>query len=220
MVYDTVVMPLLQARPRRFALAALLLVLSIPAVQAGSIDTAFLEAPWPKQRVHEYEVDKYMIRWRQKASDEEGIFAGASFVAPSPIERTWTLATDYSDLGTKTPGVEAVRYLENTPERQVIQIDVKVLWKMLTLTFEIERQAPEAVRFRLLNDWIGEYRGMCLMRPRDGQTEVEVATWLQPLVRVPKRLILYAERVILLKGIRNFLESCEPLEIAKAISGT
>ncbi|MBI3087698.1 MAG: hypothetical protein HYY91_02250 [Candidatus Omnitrophica bacterium] len=176
---------------------------------AGSIDTAFLERDWPKQYVHEYEVGKYPVRWRQKAGKTEGIFAGALFLAPSGLQRTWELATDYTDLGTKTPGVTAVRFLENTETRQVIEIDAKVLWKTLTLRFEVERDPPRAIRFRLLNEAVGEYRGMCLMREEDGQTRVGLATWLQPAVRVPPRLILWAERVVILKGVRNFLKTCE-----------
>lgn len=184
------------------------LCVASPAL-AASIDTTFLEQEWPKQYVHEYEVDKYPVRWRQKAGKTDGIFAGAGFTAPSGLQRTWHLATDYTDLGTKTPGVTAVRFLENTETRQVIEIDAKVLWKTLTLKFEVERDPPRAIRFRLLNEAIGEYRGMCLMREEHGQTRVDLATWLQPAVRVPHRLILWAERVVILKGVRNFLQTCE-----------
>lgn len=176
---------------------------------ADSIETAFLEQPWPRQRVREYEVYKYPVRWRQRVSKTDGIFAGASFVAPSRLARTWQLATDYTDLGRMTPGVSAVRFLENTPTRQVVQIDVEILWKDLTLTFEVEQDEPHAVRFRLLNEFIGEYRGVSVFRPEGEQTAVELATWLKPAVPVPSRLIIWAERVVLLKGIRRFLETCE-----------
>jgi len=176
---------------------------------AGSIDTRFLEQPWPNQWVKEYEVDKYVVRWRQKASKREGIFAGVRFMAPTQLNTTWSLATDYTDLGQMTPGVSAVRFLEDSPTRQVIQIDVKVLWKTLVLTFEVEREPPHAVRFRLVNEQVGEYRGVCLMQPEGEQTAVELATWLKPAVRVPGGLILWVERVVLLHGIRNFLETCE-----------
>jgi hypothetical protein len=73
----------------------------------------------------------------------------------------------------------------------------------------IEQDPPSAVRFRLANRQIGEYRGVCLMRPDGEQTWVELATWLKPAVRVPSGLVLWAERVVLLKGVRSFLESCE-----------
>ncbi len=185
------------------------LVLSATSVSAGSIETAFLEQPWPKQWVHEYEVGKYAVRWRQKAKAGEGIFAGASFVAAADLQRTWALATDYTDLGTMTPGVERVRWLERTPTRQVIQIDVQVLWKTLQLTFEVEQDPPKAVRFRLLNPEVGEYRGVCLMQQEGTKTRVDLATWLKPAFSVPGGLVLWVERVVLLRGIRKFLETCE-----------
>jgi len=197
-----------------------LVLFSASQAFAGSIDTGFLEQPWTKQRVRDYEVGKYQVRWRQKASRNEGIFAGASFVAPTPLEQTWTVATDYTDLGTMTPGVTAVRFVENTPRRQVIQIDVKVLWKKLTLTFEVEQDPPTAVRFRLVNQEIGEYRGVCLFRSERTQTSVELATWLKPAVRVPAGLVLWVERVTLLEGIRHFLEACEHVGQATTISST
>lgn len=187
------------------------LALAAPAA-AGSIDTSFLERRWPRQHEREFEVHKYPLRWRQRLSRTEGIFAGAGFTAPSRLDRTWQLATDYTDLGRMTPGVSAVRFLESTPTRQVVQIDVEILWKDLTLTFEVEQDPPHAVRFRLLNEFIGEYRGVSLFRPEGEQTAVELATWLRPAVPVPGRLILWAERVVLLKGIRRFLEACERAE--------
>ena len=182
---------------------------SEPSFDAGTIETAFLEQPWPRQHVRETEVYKYAVRWRQKASKTEGIFAGASFTAPTPHHKTWDLATDYTDLGKMTPGVSSLRFLEDTPTRKVIQVNVEVLWKELSLTFEVEHEPPNAVRFRLLNEFIGEYRGVCLLRPQGDGTAAEVATWLNPAVRVPARLILWAERVVILKGIRNFLKTCE-----------
>jgi len=186
-----------------------MLLLGVSPAVAASIDTAFLEQPWPRQWVRDYEVGKYPVRWRQKPSAREGLFAGAAFVTPTPPQQTWTLATDYSDLGTMTPGVSAVRFLENTPTRQVIQIDVKVLWKQLQLTFEVEQEAPRVVRFRLVNQEIGEYRGVCVLSPEGQATRIELATWLKPVVRVPSGLVLWVERVVLLRGIRNFLEACE-----------
>ncbi len=178
-------------------------------VLAGFIDTGALERPWPKQWTHTYEVGKYPIAWRQRASRQEGIFASARFVAPSSLERTWTLATDYTDLGRMTPGVSAVTILEETPTRRVIQIDMKVLWKTIRLVFEIEQEPPKAVRFRLVNRFVGDYRGVCLMRPEGSGTAVELATWLQPAVRVPKGLVLSVERMLVLKGVREFLKTCE-----------
>lgn len=179
-------------------------------VWAGSIDTSVLEQHWPKQRVKEYEVGKYPVQWRQAVKGKgEEIFAGSSFTAPAGHETVWNMAADYTDLGTMTPGVERVQFLEDTPTRQVIQIEMKVLWKTLRLVFEIEREPPTVARFRMASDLVGEYRGFCRMRPEGGQTQVELATWLRPAVRVPTGLILWVERAVMLKGIRGFLEACE-----------
>lgn len=179
------------------------------AEPAHLIDTAFLEQPWPRQRVHDYEVDKYLVRWRQRSSKRDGIYAGAGFTAPAGLARVWPLTTDFTDLGTKTSAIEHVEILQESPTRQVVIVTAKVLWKRLILRFEIEQDPPRAVRFRLINRQIGEYRGVCLLRPQGEQTAFELATWLKTPVPVSPRLILWAERVILLDGIRGFLKACE-----------
>lgn len=178
-------------------------------VCAGSIDTGFLEVPWPKQRVHDYEVGTDTVRWRQKASPKEGIFAGAGFTAPADLQRTWGLSTSYADLGPMTPGVRSVQVVEESENRRVIAIEIKVLWKELRLVFEVEQEPPDAVRFRLVHEAIGDYRGVCWLRAVEhDQTRVEMATWLKPAVRVPSGLVLWVKRSVMLKGIRNFLETC------------
>lgn len=190
------------------AVAAAVVLASVAS--AGSIETGFLEQPWPTQRTHEYEIRKYAVQWRQAVKGKgEEIFAGSSFVAPASPQAVWNLTADYADLGTMTPGVEHVQFLEDTPARQVIQIDIKVLWKKLRLVFEIEREPQTVTRFRLMNEVVGEYRGVCRISPEGAQTRVELATWLQPAVRVPTGLILWVERAAMLKGIRGFLEACE-----------
>lgn len=195
----------------RAALLALLMLFgsALGRAWAGSIDTAFLERRWPHQHEREFEVHKYPVRWRQLLTKREGIFTGAAFFSPSPVQRTWDLATDFTDLGRMTPGVSAVRFLEQTPTRQVVEADVKVLWKDLTLRFEIEQDPPRAIRFRLVNDFIGEYRGVGLFRASGEGTAVEVSTWVQPAVKISPGLIVFAERVVMMKGIRNFLKTCE-----------
>lgn len=194
-------------RPRGLWFGCWLLL--VTSAQASSIDTSALEQPWPKQWTHEYEVGKYPVTWRQAASAKAGIFAGARFVAPSAPDRTWALATDYTDLGRMTPGVQSVTIAEETPTRRLIQIDMKVLWKTVRLTFEIEHEPPRAVRFRLVNRFVGEYRGVCLMEPAEQGTAVELATWLKPAAAVPKGLVLSVERMLMLKGIREFVQTCE-----------
>lgn len=194
----------------RAALLAFCLLAGCPGLAwAGSIDTILLERPWPRQYEREFEVYKYPVRWRQLVTKREGIFAGAAFFSPSPRQRTWDLATDFTDLGRMTPGVSDVRFLENTPTRQVVEADVKVLWKDLTLKFEIEQDPPRAIRFRLVNDFIGEYRGVGLFRESGTGTAIEVSTWVRPAIKIAPGLIVFAERVVMMKGIRNFLVTCE-----------
>jgi len=197
----------------------------VPLVWAGTIDTAFIEQPWPAQSARTYEVGRHEVRWRQRASRKDGIFAGVRFTVPLDRSIVWQLSNDYQDIGKVTPGVTAVRFLEQTPTRQVIQIDVKVLWKTVQLTFEVEQDPPKATRFRLVNKALGEYRGVCTFEEptAPGQagasaaTQVELATWLQPVRPVPMGLLLYVERVTLMKAARSFLKQCEqyPLPVDK-----
>jgi hypothetical protein len=184
---------------------------------AASIDTTILEQPWPRQWVHEYEVGRYPVRWRQSAGKAQGILAGVRFEAPLGREAVWGLTTHYADVGQMVPGVRAVRILQEGPNRKVIQVDVKVLWKELQLSFEVEHEPPRAIRFRLTNEALGEFRGLTVLeeRPAAGpgqpaSTVVELSTWLRPARPVPVKLLLLVERMSLLQGARRFLESCEP----------
>lgn len=188
--------------------AGLLLVASV--LHAGTIDTAFIEQPWPKQSVRTFEIGWDQVRWRQRASRADGIFAGVRFTVPLEPEAAWALSNQYQDVGRMTPGVVAVRYLEDQPTRQVIQVDVKVLWKTLTLTFEVEQDPPRAMRFRLVNKALGEYRGVCTFTQGSSAatTQMELATWLQPARRVPMGLLLYVQRVTFLESARSFLKQC------------
>ena len=188
------------------------------AESRGTIDTDFIQSPWPNQWVREFEVGRYQVRWRERVSKQEGLFAGASFEAPLARPTVWDLANNYSDIGTMTPGVVAVRFLEQQPTRQVIQIDVKVLWKTLRLIFEVEQDPPNAIRFRLVNKVLGEYRGLCVFdelpsgvttQPSAPRTGVELSTWLKPARPVPMGLLLIVERITMLRGVKGFLESCE-----------
>jgi hypothetical protein len=191
---------------------AVFLFLSSSACFAGSIDTDFLEKDWPKQRTHEYEVGKHKVAWRHRVSSYEGIFAGAKFTAPSSLQKTWDVATDYSDIGKLAPEVEKVTWLERSENRKVIQIDIKVLWKTLTLKFEIEQEPQEVIRFRLVNEVIGEYRGIFRMREGEAGTYVDMNTWLNTSVKLPAGLLLWAQRSTMLSGIKNFLKACESTE--------
>ena len=196
---------------RRVASLAVILALAPAAVlPAGTIDTAFLERPWPKQRTQETEVGRYAVTWRQRADKKEGIFAGVRFTAPLDREAVWMLANEYEDIGAMTPGVTAVRYVERSELREVIEVDVKILWKSLTLRFEVEKEPPAIVRFRLTNEALGEYRGFSRFEESGaGQTAVELVTWLKPNRPVPMRLLLVVERIAMLQASRQFLKRCE-----------
>ncbi len=205
---------------------ALIVLLAAAPAAAGTIDTAFIEQPWPKQRIRETEVGRYPVRWRQRASKQDGIFAGVRFQAPRDRQTVWTLANDYEDIGTITPGIVAVRYVEQEPTRQVIEMDVKILWKMLTLTFEIEQDPPNAIRFRWADRRFGEYRGVCVFRevadPAEGAmaaTDVELSTWLKPSRPVLMGLLLGVERMTLLRATREFLEACDGNAGSRKASG-
>jgi len=181
---------------------------------AAAIDTDAIGKPWPKQRAHELEVGRHQVRWRQKASRREGVFAGVRFTAPYPRQAVWQLSSDYSSVGTMTPGVAAVRFVERSPTRQVIDIDVHVLWKTVTLTFEVEQEPPEVLRFRLRNELLGEFRGVSIYEEvpqSDGGvgTRVELSTWLKPARPLPLGLLLLVERMTLLQGVKRFLETCD-----------
>ena len=203
---------------RRWAWLAALAALCQSAA-AGTIDTGALEQRWPKERVRETEVGRYAVRWREWASRKDGVRAGVRFLAPLERQAVWDLATDYKDVGAHVPGVTAVRFLEESPTRQVIQLDVTVLWKTLQLTFEVERDPPNALRFRLANQAIGEYLGLCTFeetpdhdagRRSGSATTVELSTWLKPSRPIPLGLVLLVERMTLLSGAKNFLQDCEP----------
>ena len=213
-------MPVRRVRSGLWVLALAVLCVATGAAagaeDAAPIDTALLEAPWPKQLVRTLEVGRYEVRWRQRASKRDGIFAGVRFTTPLEREAIWSRTSDFTQIGQITPGVQAVRFLEDTPARQVIQIDVKVLWKELTLTFEVEREPPRIMRFRLANRAFGEYRGLCVLeelppaRPGEpARTQVELSTWLKTEAPIPAGLILAVERVTMLQATRSFLESCE-----------
>ncbi len=187
---------------------------------AGAIETDVLQQPWPRQHVRHLEVGRAPVVWREYASKHEGIFAGVRFTAPLPQQQAWDLANDYHDLGAATPGIVAVKFLEQTSTRQVIQIDAKVLWKRVRLVFEVEQEPPGAIRFQLIHHTLGTYRGLARFEPVRGTktagltdaaegTAIECVTWLQPARPVPMGLVLLAERVMLLRGVKSFLAQCE-----------
>ena len=181
------------------------------SVAAGTIDTGLLERPWPTQRIREVEVGRYQVRCREYASKADGLFAGVQFTVPRERQAVWKLANDYSDVGAMTPGVTAVRVIEESPTRRVIQVDVKILWKSLQLNFEMEQEPPNAVRFRLANKAFGEYRGICTFQEgsKPMSTTVDLATWFKPSRPVPMRLLVIVQRVAMLRGTKEFLRACE-----------
>ncbi|MBI3082803.1 MAG: hypothetical protein HYY90_00305 [Candidatus Omnitrophica bacterium] len=210
-------------KPRAWIWVGLLILADHAAASAWTIDTAFLTPPWPKQVVRELEVGRYPVLWRQRVSRRDGLFTAVRFEAPLERQTVWDRANDYSDVGRMTPGVTAVRFLEQSPTRQVIQLDVKVLWKTLQLTFEVEQEPPREIRFRWADQAFGEIRGLCVfddspLSPTgggpSGKTAIELATWFKPSRPVPLGLLLVVERIALLQATKEFLESCEPASAA------
>ena len=175
----------------------------------AAIDTEWLEQSWPRERRHTYEVDKYPVQWRQAIDRTHGLLGGIRFTSPLDAQQTWDLAQDYHDVGQHTPGVEAVRFIEEAPGRQVIELDVTVLWRKITLRFAVEREAPRRLRFELLDNPFGAYYGYATFTPSAEGTAVDLATCLKPARRAPARLLLAVERLALLGGARAFFASCE-----------
>ena len=205
---------------KRLAWIGLALLCAAATASAGTIDAAFLKPPWPRQVVREFEVGRYPVRWRQRASRTDGLFVGVRFDAPLGRQAVWERANDYTDIGRITPGVTAVRFLERSPTRQVIQLDVKILWKMVRLTFEVEQDPPKEIRFRWADRQFGEIRGLCVFEePRDSTerpggrpaaTTIEMMTWFKPSRPVPLGVLLVVERMAVLHAVKDFLASLTP----------
>ena len=177
---------------------------------SAAIDTASLEEAWPKEKTSALEVGKYPIQWRQSVTKEQGIRISARFTAPLPMDRTSRQIADYTALKSMVPGVTTVRRTEESAGRQVVEMDAKVLWKTLRLAFEVEPTPPDLTRFHLLNERLGDYRGLCRLRDAgQGRTDVEMITALKPTIHLPMSLRLLAERRMFLTGIRNFLDTCD-----------
>ena len=96
------------------------LALVVAPAAWAAIDTGFIEQPWPRERAREIEAGKYPVRWRERGSKRDGIFAGVRFTAPLDRAAVWKLSSDYRQVGRATPGVTAVRFLEESDTRQVI----------------------------------------------------------------------------------------------------
>ena len=205
-------------KPRRSSLVAagvaLLLALAAAQPAPAAIETEFIQRAWPKQRVRELEVGRYPVRWRQRASQAEGIFAGVRFTAPAPSGEVWERAADYHGVGPTVPGVTGVRITDESPGRQLVDVDAQVLWKTFTLHFEVEQEPPRVMRFRLVNPALGEFRGVSVFEPAgtaaQAGTAVDLSTWLKPAHPVPARLLLAIERMALLQGAKAFLVQFEP----------
>ncbi len=201
---------------KRFSFLAFAAVLLFQGLAWAVIDTEALQQSWPKQHVHDYELGRYNVRWRQKLSKQKGLWAGVSFTVPQPRSVVWGLSNDYSDVGKMTPGVQAVRIRQEGANRKVVQIDMKILWKELTLTFEFEEDPPDTLRFRWYDNRFGEYIGIAVFtesvaksEKEPAQTTVELSTHFESYRPVPLRLLLGVERAAMLSATRDFLKSCE-----------
>lgn len=201
---------------KRFSFLALAVVFLFQGFAGAEIDTQALQQSWPKQRTHDYELGRHNVRWRQKLSKQEGLWAGVSFTVPQPRSVVWGLSNDYSDVGKMTPGVQAVRIRQEGENRKVVEVDMKILWKALTLTFEFEENPPDTLRFRWHDKRFGEYTGVAVfteVSAKSGkdpaQTAVELSTRFKPYRPVPLRLLLGVERMAMLSATRDFLKTCE-----------
>ena len=195
---------------------AVLLVGGYASIVDGAIDTETIQRPWPKEQAREFEVGRYEVRWRQKVDKQQGLFAGVRFTVPRNRQLVWKLSNDYSDVGHMTPGVEAVRYIKEGPNRQIIEVDMKVLWKVFTLRFEMEQEPPNAVRFRWADERFGEYLGVAVFEEVAGTgkdaapaTRVDLSTRFLPVHPVPMHLLLGVERIAMLSAAKEFLKACE-----------
>ena len=187
---------------------------------AWTIDTEELLKPWPRQTVRELEVGRTPVRWRQRVSRADGLWTSLRFEAPLPLQTTWELSNQYEDVSRITPGVTALRYLEKSERREVIQIDVKALWKSVTLTFEIEQEPPRDVRFRWRDQRFGEIIGACTFTasPDAQRTMVEMATRFRARRPVPLGLLAAFERITMLKAVKSFLRTCDQRRTTAAAS--
>ncbi|HEX9780700.1 MAG TPA: SRPBCC family protein [bacterium] len=190
-------------------LAAQIVSLSAGAPAHGAIETEFIEAAWRERPGTELEVGPHPVRWRQHVGEAGELFAGVAFTAPLAREAFWEVAADPDELEAVSPDIVSVTVLESSPSRRVVQIDARILWMTVPLTFEIEEDRPELIRFRLLSGLIGEFRGVCRLTdeadqaPDEPRTSVELSTWLNPSRPVPGRLVLALERMVMLNGVRE-----------------
>ncbi len=185
---------------------------------SAAIDTSVLEQPWPRQTVRHPEVGRQQVRWRHLKRRRE-LFTGVRFQAPLDRGTVFRLSTDYADVGRMAPGVKSIRYRERTPERQVIEVETQVLWKVITFTFEVEQEPLRAIRFRWARAGLGEFRGVVLLEDgppehrKDGSvrptTTLEMSTWLRSERPVPLGALLVGLRMVMLSGVRDFVKACE-----------
>jgi hypothetical protein len=195
-------------------------------VCAGQIDTGWIEAPWPKERHQELEVGSDTVIWRWSRSKTE-VYAGADFTVPIDRGLMWQQTTNFDELKQIAPGVQSIKVLKEEPDYQVVELVMKVLWYTVTMRFELEREAPELTRFRLMSQELGEYVGYMRLTPTTVETKegpvvgtaVKMGTWLKPAMPVSTRLILMAERMVLLSSIREFIQDCREAAAAAAARG-
>ena len=185
---------------------------------AATIDTRFFDRPWPHEWTHRYEVGRHVVDWRQGGSRATGTFARARAAVPLPQETVWELSNDFPALGRMTPAVKAVRMLDEQPAHQIIEVDLHVFWKHLRLTFEVDKQPPRAMQFRLIHSGAGQCQGVCLLTENpqalvNGKampsTTIELVIWVKPTRRISTRLLLFVKRTTILQGIKAFLAACD-----------
>jgi hypothetical protein len=198
-------------------LAGVLLILCVVPVDAA-IDTTELEQPWPTQRMRVTEVGTHAVHWRQWDGKDRGLFGSMEFVVPYPLDVVWEQSTNLDDIVAVSPDIQSMRIVETAGHRTVVEAKVRVLWRVVTMVFEIEETPQEVVRFRLYHSETGEYVGMTRFTPvtaeqapaTDGEhTGMVVSTRFRFARQVPGAVVLPLQRMILLRGMKRFMEGCQ-----------
>jgi hypothetical protein len=199
----------------RHAILAPGLLLAAGVCAAEPIDVEWLRGAWARAPAREFEVGRHPVQWRQQVGTDGGVLAGLEFAAPCGREALWRQLADAPALGRHLPGVRAVAVTPQGPDRRLIEVTMRVLWKELRLRFEVEQQrlgAEDEVRVRLSHEALGEFLGLCALRDGSGEARsstVRFVSLLRPGRPVPSGVILWAQRAALVRGARNFLASAE-----------
>ncbi len=197
------------------------LLMSISLVSAVSADTRFdltNLSLWETSEAdsREYEVHKYVVTWYAMAPGENKLYSRASYDLPFPRQLIWDEAIKYEQVAKSARGVKRLDVLYEDEHKQVVELAIKVLWTDWVFQFEIEREAPRTMTFRVDHPKLGQCRGYSEFTEKGkvgasemAQTHVELVMSLEPAVSVPDNMVLMIQKMIVLRGLRSFFELCE-----------